>query len=551
MSLNWGGFAAGITRGLDWSDRIGNQIDQAKLAKLRADGIAEAQAQRQAAINDAVKDTQAKAAEGATQPTAPTAPTTAPQTGQAAPDTADVQTIAVPQPSTAVTSQPLPPPVDSPQAAADAAPGRLPMGAAQGMPSAGAPPAPASPAAPAAEQAPQAAAAPPAPDQTATASASPMAQSVPPTAAAPAEPQKRYVVAGKGFDTVEEARAHADKVLPSMLDYQMKTLVPRMIQGYIEQGKPEEAQKLQDWSQQRDNQRHMKDWSEAVLAFQSDDFDTAAKKLNNLHKSFPDGNDIVTQEPVKDKDGNTVGFNMAVKNEQTGQTRKQYIDARQLIETGLSTLSPDKMFAAMSSRQQAFDTLKTKAAIDAENDQRTMNREVTVQNLREDRYDKRAAAQDTRAASRDAAQHGYKLEEIATTQQLKAAGASDVKKAEIQANIDTLKENGYSQDEIKGMLPALLKAGEFKKMTDPEERRAMIVTNLAKDPLFNMKSPADKKRQVDDLMSAATGDAPAPKPGTTVPNPFTPQSAPAPAAGGIPPGKKAYRDTVTGQIVFR
>ncbi len=520
--MNWGGFAGGFSQGFSNGAAMGKMYNEAskqdKLDKMRAEGIAEAQAARQSAIDAAVKDTQAKAASdaGVNQPPAP-----GQQAGQVAPDTADVQTQAVTPQTPEMASQPVPVP---------------PM---QGQPSM-----------PQAQPVPQAA---PAISSSAmpTGDGAVKPQAAPPAAGGFAGAPKRYNVGGKGFDSLEEARAHADKVLPAMVDYQVKYVMPKMAQGLMEQGRPEEAQKLIDWAGQRTSQRHLEDWNKAVLAFQTDDFDTAAKKLAGLHKDFPDGNDIVTQEPVKDKAGKTVGFNMSIKGED-GKTQKQYVDARQLIEYGLSTLSPDKMFAQMSSRQQSYDTLKAKADYDTMNDART----ATRQESSDIRKDSRTEAADIRRAQREAknaeVQHGYKLEELTTAEKLKQEGIGKEKRVEVQSNIDLLKENGYSPEEVKGMIPALLKAGEFKKATSPDEARRMIVTELAKDPMFNTK-PRDKQQdQVDSLMqlAAAGSSQVAPNKPTTVPNPMA-QPAPAkPAAQQKPKGIPVF-DSKTGSIVYR
>lgn len=524
MGFSWGGFASGIKDGLDWSDRLASNIDEARMAKIRNDGLAEAKAARELQVKNSVRDNGISQDIAASPVTgAAPQPGVAPQTGQAAPDNDVAQTSAVATPSTVV-SAPLAPPVTSPQSAADAAPAR---GFAVTPPQAPSQPTPdATAAVPAASAAPAAADAQPAP---------------------PAAPSKRFSVAGKGFDTIEEARAHADKMLPSMMDYQVNTVAPKMAEMLIAQGKPEQAQKWMDWTRDRSNQRHMEEWSKAVLAYQVDDFDTAARHLQNLHKDFPDGNDVISTESVKDKAGQTVGFNMRVKNDQTGDTTKQYVDARQLVEAGMAGLSPDKMFAKMSDRQNQYDVLHEKAGVAAAaaaakakakaiEDDKKFERDKDIQKMK----------------------GNQRVEQITIEEQIKSANVGAGEKRKLAAKVDALKAAGYTDDQLNGMMPALVGAGDYKKRTSPEEARRLLLTERVKDPLFP-KDPDAQKKIIDNDMQTIYGETPAAAKPATVPNPVSPAAPTTPAGGpaaapqrraGIPvvdskTGKMVYLDPVT------
>jgi len=528
--MNWGGFAGGFSQGVNNGMQIGkafsDALKQKKIDDIRAEGIAEAQAARQAEINASVKDSQAKAAEDAGAPTV-----AGPKTGEAAPDTTDVQTQAVTAPAPA---QPVPmeqPPVNSPQSAADAAPF-----AAKGIPSAPqAPqPAPQSQPIPSAAQIPEAAAVPEQPKPPAPA---------PIAATGIAGAPKRYTVNGKGFDDEASARKYAESQAPTLTEFMRKTMVPKMQEAYIAQGDPEKAAAWGKWASEQEHEEHAKTWAKTYQAAQAGDIDAAAAGVIKMYKNYDDGISLVSSEKVKDKDGNVTGFNVKLKTDASGEVRSQFIDKKALTEIGLAALSPVQMFEQVYKRQQAADQMQAKAAIDAQNDVRTLQRDVVKQTL----IDKRAEASDKRRAKTAEAEHGYRLEEIATKEQLQQAGAAKEKRAEIQSNIDILKEHGYGQDEIKGMLPALLRAGEFKKATSPEEARRMIVTELAKDPLFNNKSREKQQEQIDGLMqlAGATSKAATAK---TVPNPMQPPAAAEPAAK--PKGIPVF-DSRTNSIVYK
>ena len=541
--MNWGGFAGGFSQGVNNGMQIGkafsDALKQKKIDDIRAEGIAEAQAARQAEINASVKDSQAKAAEDAGAPTV-----AGPKTGEAAPDTTDVQTQAVTAPAPA---QPVPmeqPPVNSPQSAADAAPF-----AAKGIPSAPQTPQPAPPSQPQAQPIPSAA---PVPEAAAVPEQPKPPAPAPIAATGIAGAPKRYTVNGKGFDDEASARKYAESQAPTLTEFMRKTMVPKMQEAYIAQGDPEKAAAWGRWASEQEHEEHAKTWAKTYQAAQAGDIDAAAAGVIKMYKNYDDGISLVSSEKVKDKDGNVTGFNVKLKTDATGETRSQFIDKKALTEMGLAALSPVQMFEQVYKRQQAADQMSAKAAIDAQNDARTLQRDVAKQGMIEDRADKRAEASDKRRAATSAAEHGYRLEEIATKEQLQQAGAAKEKRAEIQSNIDILKENGYGADEIKGMLPALLRAGEFKKATSPEEARRMIVTELAKDPLFNNKSREKQQEQIDGLMqlAGATSKAATAK---MVPNPMQPPAAaaPAPSAPAAKPKGIPVFDSRTNSIVYK
>jgi hypothetical protein len=539
--MNWGGFAGGFAQGFNNGVQMGKTVNdlikQDKIDKIRAEGIAEAQKARQDAIDASVQDTQGKAASDAQARVDSAVPTTdGPKTGEAAPDNNVAQTAPVAQPVATAPTQPAPPAqvVTSPQSAVDAAPVRTPV-AASGIAVPGQASAPVASSAPPAVVAPAEMAPPPAPK----------------VDVAPAATGKRFMVNGVGFDSQDEARKYAEKQAPTLTEFMRKTMVPRMQEAYIAQGDPEKAAAWGKWADDAEHEAHAKLWAQTYQAAQAGDIDKAAQGIIKMYKNYDDGVSLVSSEKVKDKDGNITGFNVKLKTDATGETRSQFIDKRALTEMGLAALSPVQMFEQVYKRQQAADQLGAKAAIDAQNDARTFNRQVAIEGMKEDRADKRQAASDARRSADAERNHGYKLEELATAEELKQAGAAKTKRAELQSSIDLLKENGYTPDEVRGMIPGLLKAGEFKKGTSPDEARRMLVTELAKDPLFSTSTKEKQQQKIDDLMGMAgygkAGAAPASPKATTVPNPLQPDGS-APAAK--PKGIQVY-DSKTGKIIYK
>jgi hypothetical protein len=178
---------------------------------------------------------------------------------------------------------------------------------------------------------------------------------------------------------------------------------------------------------------------------------------------------------------------------------------------GLSALSPPQMFEQVWKKQATIDANKQALA----KEDRIAAREDKRLVYKEDRADKREVAKGQREADRDA------------------------RRAEREAD----------NIELKARLEQ-----QFKKVTDPTERRAIVTTELIKsDPSFSRKSPAEKAKAVDDVMATIypNGEGQSPKPAPAPANP---------AAGGMPaqPGAKAapatnvpssyVKDVKTGEI---
>lgn len=509
--MNWGGFAIGLSqgldRGLDMGQKINNLIKQDKVDKVRAQGLAEAQAARAAAIDGAIQENK-----GA--PTNPAA--TGGITGQPASE------------ATATTKPELSPSV-KPQASPTASPT---------YPMAEDPMTADKPIKPAMEDKPI----------TRRRVLSEPEQKPAPQTAAPATPAQTglpFVVGGKGYATREEARAAAEKAAPDMMSFMSKTLVPKMQQVYLEQGDMEKADAWGKWAEERDNKDAMREWAGAYRAAQIGNFDKAADHVFNLYKRYDDGITPLSKETVRDNQGNVTGFNVRLKRDATGEEYSQFIDKKQLTEMGLSALSPQAMFEAQFKRQQAADqAAATNAAKLAEED-RQFKRDIYKddRNFGQQRELKRIDSQEQ--AARDARQQDNAIEKMTIEKQLDDAKASSRVRREVGAKVQALREAGYSDEFINGALPAILGVGDYKKATSPEEARRLAHSDRMKsDPMYSRKSAEDQKKILDQDMQLVFGGV----------KPTTPARSGLPAApsAAAPSGKGTpVYDPTTGKIVYR
>lgn len=488
--MNWAGFSAGLAQGLNNADRIGQQIDQARLARIRTDGLAEAKAAREAEMKKAeqsVIDTQAQASQAAAAPMAEAVPgVTGPRTGTVVPDTPEVRTQAVPMPP-----------------------------AAGGLPQSMMPPGPPADVPVEASPAPAPAAAPP----------QQMAQAAPaPSAPAPAG---RFQAGGQGYDTREAAVAAAQKKVPSISDFVVNTVAPKMQEWYVGQGDLENAEKLGQYMESRRGREATKSFGTAMqkLMF-TNDINGGVQALGDYYNKYIDDGVDFTKGEV----GADGKINITVKDRATGTERVMPMAREEIIRLGMAH-DPVQLYKQGLAQVEA--NAKTAAEIAKE------RRSEAADMRKEGRAEARDIAKESRAAERDTAKaaqaHDYDIDKLVTGERIKTKNMGAAEKAKVQAKIDILKENGLSPDAVRELIPHMVGGDGYKKSTSPEEARRMLLTEHVKDPLFSSKPAAEQRRIIDQEMGviygANTGATPPAKPGAATPS-----------------GKQYVRDPKTGQV---
>lgn len=525
MSFGFGlaGFANGLSGGLDTGAKLYGLVQQDELAKVRAQGMAEAQAAQAAATpkvtdlgdqNNLTANPQQSVDPNAQPEPVNTSLTAAIQHAgdqQSAPDAdaraAGIRTYAVDQPSVQADDPINLNSIPKASSATDGTPD------AMGQ------------------------------------SSVPNLDSAAKSGLAPLTPSKRFNVDGQGFDTQEEAAAYVKKNTPQLESFFKDTLIPKMTATLIAQGKPDVAEAWEKYADQEDTRQHMATWGKAVKLAQLGDYDGSASELMKLHPHYQDGYDLVSATPTKGDQGQD-GFTMKIK-APDGSTQTVYQDAKTLTQMGLAQLSPIEMFQKQYEVQTRADQMQAKAKYDQQNDERTMNRSLAVagvqfmvrQKIAETNVEGRKEVAKTNNDAKDARQ--------ATSEQ----GKDSRQQKALQARSDQLAQQ--------------LKAnGQFKKSDTPEQMANRMTLAVQASPAYQMESDPDKKRaMIEDGLKAiernhAKYGLPAPtsavpatpqQQGLSQPAPRSvPQMTPAPVA---PPGKLSVPviDPVTGQMkyVFR
>lgn len=491
--MNFGAFAGGLSSGFQQGVKMTKTFqDLAKergLQEIRDKGMAEATSARDQAIKGLVEDTGAPKDQG-------------------------VKAVA---PTNKVESQPLPP-IEN---AAPAAP------EARTTTEASAPATTITPEAPTSV--------PPAGDV----KAAPEAKAAPAEAKAdaPAGLPGRYKVGDKFFATEKEAFAHAEKNAPSLEDLQFKVMVPKMQQYYMQQGDIEKAEAWRSYAEKRGTQKNMETWAKAYRSAMTGNFEKAADHVFDLYKQYDDGITPISKEMVKDKDGNTVGFNVKLRNDGTGKEYTQLITPKELSTLGLSALSPSAMFEKHYQQQQQAMKIQGEIA----KDNRKFGQQVTLENLKQGNR-----------KELEGVKQGNAIEKLTIEDQLRAANVTGAEEKKIKAKVSALKTAGYSDAFINEQMPGIIGIGDYKKATSPEEARRLAHSDRMKsDPMYARKSREDQQKILDGDMELIFSGV---KPSTLPPKKAASEGLPPKEGGSTPPAKKQgvpVYDTKTGQVIYR
>ncbi len=472
MSFNFGAFGGGFSSGFQSGVSMGKTLQgiqrERALQEIREKGIAEANAARETAINDLIKnkgdsqvlpeqptsgpvDTATPKVEtpADAQAVSEASPTASPDAAQAKGAASAMAPQQVTAPAEAPTANPDP-------AAAATAAGNMPKGSQLPLaPSV-------STQAPAPVQA--------TPDTKADATPTPQQATAATGVTGNIPGQAGFWVNGQRYDTRDQARAAAEKAVPTSTELFMKNAVPKMAEAYIANGEPEKAKAWTDYADSVTGKRAIKDWAAAYTA---PDFDTAATRFGKYYSDhINDGVDYTGHKMKVNADGTQVAV-VTLKDKASGKEIEMEMTREKMLALGAAN-NPQKLFEQEVAKQTQADKLKFEFALKQELER-------------------------------------YKAD-------LNSGKESEKVNAKIDAQVAALRDAGYSDAEIKKMMPAIVGAGEHKKTTDPAERRALIASDLLKnDPTFARKSKDEQNKRIDDMMGVIYGDqkaepAPAAKP---------------------------------------
>jgi hypothetical protein len=341
---------------------------------------------------------------------------------------------------------------------------------------------------------------------------------------------------GNSYASADDQAKAAKKNAPLPEDFYLRDVVPKIKETYISQGNQAGADAWDKWAQDKQAQAGMKSWTQALRSAQVGDFKGYADhmvKAYNTPGYYDDGLHAEGYDLVKDKDGNTTGLTLKMKNKETGEQFVQTIHGQDdMVQAGIGLLEPANAFKTTMARVDAQNAAKAKAGL-----------EVTKTNNDMLRDNNKAVVQGQVASKLEDQKAGNQLNLQATGKQLDVQNAG----AALNNKVEVLKKAGYDEKFIKDALPQILGIGQYKKPADPQETRRMLFQARLSDFNFTRKTPQQQAAQIEQDMQLINGG---------------PSAAPAapgnPMSGGLPgaqpsaaPASKTPMifDTKTGQMV--
>jgi hypothetical protein len=340
---------------------------------------------------------------------------------------------------------------------------------------------------------------------------------------------------GNSYASADDQAKAAKKNAPLPEDFYLRDVVPKIKETYISQGNQAGADAWDKWTQDKQAQAGMKNWTQALRSAQVGDFKGYADhmvKAYNTPGYYDDGLHAEGYDLVKDKDGNTTGLTLKMKNKETGEQFAQTIHGQDdMIQAGIGLLEPANAFKVTMARADAATAAQAKAGLEVAKTNNGMirdNNKVAVQTQANSQLENQRA--------------GNALNLQATGKQLDVQNAG----AALNNKVEVLKKAGYDEKFIKDALPQILGIGQYKKPADPQETRRMLFQARLSDFNFTRKTPQQQAAQIEQDMQLIGGGSGG-------------GSAPAnPMSGGLPGGQASAApasktpmifDTKTGQMI--
>ena len=293
----------------------------------------------------------------------------------------------------------------------------------------------------------------------------------------------KYRVGDRAFETKDQALEASGyrKDAAHKANFIERSIAGKMQQFYLDKGDLEGAEKWSKYAESKRGAAAIRDWVSAATA---PDFDTAVSKFGRFYSEhINDGVDYTGHKMVTKSDGTQVAV-VTLTDKATGKSHEMELTRERMVQLG-AAYNPQTFFDEERAKMKEAEKIKLQAQLKSQE----------------------------RAAAR-----ADKREEITLTQdrldareRIKAKLGIEESKAKAQVGIDTkidaLLGAGYSEDDVRKMMPAIVGAGEHKKTTDPNERRALIASDLLKnDPGFARKTKEEQTKRVNDVMSVIYGD---------------------------------------------
>lgn len=275
----------------------------------------------------------------------------------------------------------------------------------------------------------------------------------------------------------------------SFEEFLYKTKMPKIIDGLVASGDLEGAEKYRKWTEDRNERGFMKSFGNALSAWQagasSGDYsrfaDSAVDLLNKGNYGIKaDGYDF-----IKDSDGKTTGltFNLNDGKTKFKHTFNSIDDAAKFLAAQGDPAARVKLW---QDEQKKATDLKAKVA------EKQIDNQLGI---------KRDAAKEDRAQT-----NRLELQERKADDQLRLE-ATKKKGGTVQANAEykarALRENGFSEEEVRDLMPSILGVEQNRKGVSMSERVRMTrQTLMQNDMAFATLKPEQQEAKIRRIIEA-------------------------------------------------
>lgn len=337
---------------------------------------------------------------------------------------------------------------------------------------------------------------------------------------------------GNSYADADTQKKAAEKNASMADDFYIRDVVPKIKETYIAQGNMAGAEQWDKWAQDKNSQTGMKHWAQALRAGQMGDFNSYADNMVKAYNTpgyYDDGLHAEGYDLIKDKDGNTTGLTLKMKNKDTGESFAQSIHGQaDMVQAGIGLLDPANAFKTTMARVTAAEAAQAKAGLEATKNQYGMIR------------DNNKIVNQTAAASQlEDQRSGNDMAQMREGKQLDNENAG----AAVTQKVKMLEAAGYDKEFVKAALPQILGIGQYKKPADPQEVRRMLFQARLSDFNFSRKKPDEQAKIIEQDLQLINGGGPA--------NPMAggmPGSAPQASAKPVSSKAPMIYDTKTGQM---
>jgi len=138
-----------------------------------------------------------------------------------------------------------------------------------------------------------------------------------------------------------------ERASKNFLDHYAKTAAPKIVDYYLSQGNVEKAKAFDTWAKSRKVKGQMESWSKAIWAITNGDEQRFIDHISDTYNAIDDGLSIDREKSkfIHDDQGNIVGGQLAVMNDETGEVSIQnFEDQQDIVEMAIYTLAPEQTF---------------------------------------------------------------------------------------------------------------------------------------------------------------------------------------------------------------